>query len=928
MTRSALLLSTTPLLAAALLAACGSEPETAAAPGPEPEVRTVTFDEATLPHARLPGTVTPRAYRIDMVIDPDADTLTGEVEIDVDITDPVNSFFIHGKEMTITSATLASGTDIIPLMADNVPLELAPSGLIRLSADDRLPLGDGTLSLAYETPYNLALNSAYKVVRPGEEEGTQDAYILTQMEPVGAREAFPGFDEPAFKVPFTLSITAPEEDFVYANTPVVEETPTDDGRVRHEFATTRPLPTYLIAFGVGPYDVVDWGDIPPNAVRRRPLAQRGITARGSGEEIVRGLDGTEPILTALEDYFGSEYPYEKLDIIAAPDYAFGAMENPGAIVYREYLMLLADDAPLSQVRAYNGVHSHELAHQWFGNLVTPLWWEDIWLNEAFATWMGNKGTAMAYPDGNYDRRTLNAALGAMNIDSLASTRRVREPLERTENVMDQFDGITYRKGGGVLSMFESFVGEDAFRDGVRLHMERYADDVASADDFFQSIADGSENPDVVAAMKSFVDQPGVPLVSVNVRCDVPGEAGEMLLEGTQLAFEQSRYAPLGSSITQGQTWQIPVCANLVFEDGTTSKSCTLLKENKDVANIDTESCPVAVTPNADGAGYYRFTLDSASWQNLFDNLDALNTKEVLTVQDSLTAAFRAGEVEPAVFIAGMEAFAEHPEYDVADKAGDLLGFMYDEFPDARDDLADLVSDMYADRYAASAGTDSLDGQLLVPTLAANLTRRAGDADLAAEFAAKGAAYLAGDTDAVAQNLLSRALREHAIADPEAAYAPLKAMVAGGSAFEKGAAVGALGSIRNDALAATLRNELLTDTATFTGRQAISVLGVLMRNEAQEAATWDWVKANFPAVVERAPDVRKPGLPGLARGFCSEAERAEVNAFFEANAELIPGYTRTLSQVDENIALCSAFKAEVGEAIVAALAARGEVDDSE
>jgi len=911
MTRT--LLATTALF---LVAACSSpEPEV----GPdEPSVTadpaTPTFNEASLPQARLPGTVIPEAYRIDMRIDPDTDGYTGNVEIDVDVKSPVVRFFMHAKDMTITEATLTSGAKVIELTPDNVPLDLAPSGLLRLSSTTDLPTGDATLRLAYETPFNTSLNSAYKVERAND-DGTRDAYIVTQMEPVGAREAFPSFDEPRFKVPFTLSITAPDDDFVYANTPVMVEAGQEDGWIRHEFATTRPLPTYLIAFGIGPYDVVESADIPPNSVRSRPLQLRGITARGSGEEITYGLAGTEPILTALEEYFDSEYPYEKLDIIAAPDYAFGAMENPGAIVYREYLMLLDEDSPLNQKRAYNGVHSHELAHQWFGNLVTPTWWEDIWLNEAFATWMGNKGTSIAYPDGNYDRNTLNAALGAMNIDSLSTTRKVREPLERTENVMDQFDGITYRKGGGVLSMFESFVGEEAFRDGVRLHMERYEDDIASADDFFQSIADGSNNPDVVDAMKSFVDQEGVPLVSGDVSVNDDGT--------TTIALSQSRYAPLGSSITQGQSWQIPVCAKYGFGERVI-KQCTLMTDAEDRISAKVEGADAAdwVMPNADGAGYYRFTLDTDSWTALLENLDALNTNEVLSAQDSLTAAFRAGEVEPSVYLAGMETFAAHPEYDVASKSGDLLGFIYDELPDAREPLAAMITDMYTERYESSLGQDTLDGNLLVPTLAANLTRRAGNAELAAEYAGKGEAYLAGDTDAVAPNLLSRALREHAIADGEAAYASLKAMVKSGSAFEKGAAVGALSAIRDDAVADRLRADVLTDTDTFTGRQAISVIGGLMNNAAQAGPTWNWAKANFPAIVARAPDVRKPGLPNLAGNFCSDAERAEAETFFRDNAALIQGYERSLAQTTERISLCAAFKDEMGDRIVQALEERG------
>ena len=896
------------LLTTALTACSDGDAPVAESPAPT-EARVVEFDESALPHAQLPDTVVPRAYRLSMTIDPDTDEMTGEVEIDVSVNEAAKSFFIHGKDMTVTEATLASGTRVIPLVVDNVPEAMAPSGLARVSADGELPTGDATLRMSYRTPFNTSLNSAYKVVRG------DDAYIVTQMEPVGAREAFPGFDEPRFKVPFTLSITAPDDDVVWSNTPKMAETEVEGGMVRHEFATTRPLPTYLIAFGVGPYDVVEAPDIPPNSVRKRPLEQRGFTARGKGEEIEYGLAGTEPILTALEEYFGSEYPYEKLDIIAAPDYAFGAMENPGAIVYREYLMLLDEDAPLNQKRSYNAVHSHELAHQWFGNLVTPVWWEDIWLNEAFATWMGNKGTAMAYPDGNYDRNTLSAALRTMNTDSLSSTRSVREPLARTENVMDQFDGITYRKGGGVLDMFESFVGEDAFRDGVRLHMTRYADDVATADDFFQSIADGTDNPDVVEAMKSFVDQPGVPLVKGELVCEPDHR--------TRVLLEQSRYSPLGSAIQQGQQWQIPVCVAYGAE-GDRKKECTLLKDARgDVLIEGLDTCPDWVTLNADGAGYYRFTLDGGSWDSLIANLDDLTTAEVLTVQDSLTAAFRAGEVEPATYLAGVEAFAAHPEYDVASQSGQLLGFMYDEVPEAREDLASFVRDTYGERYSNTVGQDSVEGELLAPTLASYLVNYGADAELMADFAERGESYLGGDKDAVAPNLLSRALRAHAKADPDAAVAPLKAMVRDGSAFEKGAALGALGSIEDDTIASGLRADALTDTETFTGRQALTLVGGMMGNDAQADATWSWVKANFSALVGRAPDVRKPGLPSLASGFCSDEERSEAEGFFTENADLMPGYERSLAQTLEAIELCAAFKADVGGRIAEALRAGDE-----
>jgi len=780
--------------------------------------------------------------------------------------------------------------------------------LAYLTSEDALKAGEMTLKISYETPYNQALNSAYQVKRDGE------GYIVTQFEPLGAREAFPSFDEPKYKVPFTLSITAPQSDFVYANTPETKTTTLDDGWVKHDFAKTRPLPTYLVAFGAGPYDVVEGMDIPPNSVRKTPLKLRGIGAAGQGGNFDYALENTSGILTALEEYFDIPYPYEKLDLIAAPEYAFGAMENPGAIVYREFLLLLDENSPLSQKRAYAGVHSHELAHQWFGNLVTPVWWEDIWLNEAFATWMGNKGTAIWKPEGNYDRNTLNAALGAMNIDTLSTTRKVREPLERSENVMDQFDGITYRKGGGVLSMFESYLGENQFREGVRLHMKRYADDVATGDDFFQSIADGSGNADVVDAMKSFVDQPGLPLVNASMTCSA-GKA--------EVTLKQSRYAPLGSQTRQGQSWQIPVCAKFGYADGTSEKSCTLMKTREVTQTVELDSCPAYMTPNENGSGYYRFSLDSAGWSALIDNLASLNTREALTAQDSLVAAFRAGEVDADVFLKGQKAFAAHPEYDVAAGSSRLLGFMYEQAPEARAGLGKHVDAMYKARFEVNRGKDTAEGNLLVPNLAANLLRYGSSDDLRAEFVKSGSDYLglngAPNKQAIAGNLLSLALGETMRAKGEEAYGPLLEMAQNGSAFEKGAALGALSNTDDAAIIERLRGLVLDADSPLTGRQVGGILGGLLGSDTYGEASWDWIKANFETYVTRkVPDVRKGNMPGIAGGFCSKDRRDEAERFFEANAAVIPGYERSLAQVIERIELCTALKDAKAAELEAAL----------
>jgi len=869
------------------------------------------YTEPDVPHTQLGDNVVPVRYALNMNVDPKADTMSGVVEIEVEIKAPTQQIWIHGKEMTVRDVFAVQEDKTIAGVYTQIDPAQAPSGVARLNFKTPLAAGPATLTLGYETPYNMSLFSAYKVVRG------DDHYIVTQFEPMGAREAFPSFDEPRFKVPFDVSITSPSENVVYANTPKIGAVDVGGGQTEHVFATTRPLPTYLIAFGAGPYDVVDYGDIPPNEIRSRPVALRGIAAKGSGDQMDYALKNTDGLLTTFERYFGTPYPYEKLDLIAAPDYAFGAMENPGAIVYREYLLLLDENAPLSQKRNYARVHAHELAHQWFGNLVTPVWWEDIWLNEAFATWMGNKGTDLWRPDGNFDRVNQNAALGAMRIDELATTRKVREPLLRSEDVMNQFDGITYRKGGGVLSMFESFLGEDKFQKGVRLHMDRYADGVATGDDFFASLADASGNPDVVSALKSFVDQPGLPLVSANLQCDVSAPDPHAFI-----TLKQSRYAPLGSKTQQGQIWEIPVCAKFGYGDYAV-KSCTLMKTQTAQLYAENHGCADYVMPNNDGAAYYRFTLSRDGWADLLSNLDRLNTRERLSALDSLQAAFNAGEVSSDVYIDGLAIFAASREYDVASNAASHISALEKVLPQRNHaGLAKLIRESFAERYREIVGKDTPDGNLLAPTLAAMLAGSGDDKALSAEFADKGLAYMGiggpADKTIVAPNLLTLALSRAAASRPKETFAPLLDLLRSGKALEKRSALAALGSVRDSEIAAQLRTMVLSDQSAMTNGQAETLIFIMMGNDALKDETWAWFKANFEAFVQaRVSDVYRPTVPEYA-DFCSADGRDEAAAFFKSKAAIIPGYERSLAQTLESIELCAALKEAKGAELTKAL----------
>ena len=307
--------------------------------------------------------------------------------------------------------------------------------------------------------------------------------------------------------------------------------------------------------------------------RDRPLPLRGIAARGKGKKLAYALEHTEGILTSLENYFSLPYPYAKLDIIAVPDFDAGAMENAGAITYREQLLLFDDTSSIMSKRSYERVHAHELAHQWFGDLVTPYWWNDIWLNEAFATWMAYVSLENWKPGEGFRRDLNQRMITAMESDSMITARQVTQPVLTNHDIANAFDGITYSKGGGVINMIEGLLGREAFRKGVQSYMEKYSYGNASSADFFASLAaQSTELPpaQVESAFRSFLDQPGLPLVETSILCSA---------SAVSVSLKQSRYLPLGSTGSTDGRWEIPVCLRYAVQ-GESQRTCLLLTEQE------------------------------------------------------------------------------------------------------------------------------------------------------------------------------------------------------------------------------------------------------------------------------------------------------------------------------------------------------------
>ncbi len=855
-----------------------------------------------IPVGQLPRSVLPQRAALDLRIDATAKGLEGRVRIDVEVVEATDTVWMHGRDLRIASAHYTGADDErIPLVAEQVDA----SGVLRLQAPVTLALGTGRIEIEYAADFGQQLEGAYQVKAGGEH------YVITQMEPLGARSAFPGFDEPSFKHPWEISLVVPDGQQGFANTTQVGIEKVQDGWRRLRFAPTEAIPSYLVAFAVGPWDVVEWTPIPPNAVRKHPLPLRGLAAKGRGKEFDYALRHTAEVLEALEVYFDSPYPFDKLDLVAAPDFAFGAMENPGLIVYRDTLLLSVDKASAGTQAAYWEVHAHELAHQWFGNLVTMPWWDDIWLNESFANWLAQKIAFQLRPEFHHDRDTVQGGLRAMGGDSLASTRRVREPVHHNRDVMSAFDGITYAKGGMLLSMFEAYLGPEAFRDALRRHMQRFARGNATSRDLILTLTEGHpEATRLQAAFASFVDQSGVPLVHVDLVC----EADE-----ARVKLRQERYLPLGSDSDAAQRWIIPLC--LRYGDAAGShRQCQLLEGAEAELALDAKTCPAWVMPNADAAGYYRFALAADDQPALAAAFDRLAPLEQRVWADSLVAAFRSGALDVEGLLAALPAIGGSATMEVATAPLGTLGWIREYLitePSGRAAFDARIAAVYRPRLDAlgidARAADTPEDRWLRGTLLGLFAETLEDDALRDALAERGRKVIDADgkgtlaPDAVGPDLRSTALQMAALRGDAALFERILAhALASTDSLLRRQLLGALGRIDDPALAARAR-ALALDERLQAGETWLPVGGQFGRDATRPAAR-TWLEDNEAAIMQRLPKTSHPRLPGAAAsGMCSAAEAVVIEARYRERMADVEGGPRALAQTVEGIKLCGALR---------------------
>ena len=849
---------------------------------------------ATPPKLRLEEVqkIQPVSYRAELTLDPAKDTFSGSLRIRLRVTEPTNTIWLNAHHLSIQSATLTIGGKNLTGKAT-----AAGDDFVGIAFDSAAPAGESELNMQYSGE-----------VRKGDTAGifrTDDkgnSYLLTQFESTDARDAFPCFDEPSYKVPWQLTLHVPAEDSAVSNTPILSDKTQGASRTV-AFAETKPLPSYLVAFGVGPFEYVDAG-----TACKKHIPVRIVVPKGRSAQAKYAAEVTPIILTRLEEYFGIPYPYDKADEVSVPvTLGFGAMENAGMVTYEQSLILADPKSDgLERQRGYASVAAHELAHQWFGDLVTTSWWNDIWLNEAFATWMEQKLLAEWKPEWKTRVGDVNTKLGAEHSDSLISARQIRQPIESKGDIGAAFDSITYQKGAAVIGMFENWMGPAEFRAGVQRYMKTYAFRTTTAGDFLDSLSSGGKN--VTAAFSTFLNQAGVPILSVALDCS----------GGAKLHLEQKRFLPIGSKGSTAEAWSLPVCVRYGGAS-TNASECTLLtQQSMDWKLTKAQGCPTWVQANDEAKGYYRVNYQGTLLQGLTggDVPQRLPAAERVDLIGNAAAAWSSGDLPANDALGLVEKFHDDSERDVVQQALDLallpsanlitkeLRPKYEHFLQANFEARARQLG-----WTPRAG-ESDDVRLLRPTLVQGVATTGGDEELGKQALALADQWLK-DRSAVSPDVRDAVLMTAAYYGDRGLFDRFfAAYQKSEDAQEKQSLLIALIGFRD--------KQIVQDELGFveSGKVPLPDGFVFLFAPGQASPEmrklpFEAITAHYDELLKNYPNVFGFGLgaflPRGGRGFCDQQSRSEYVSFFEPRVGKAEGAARPYAQTLEGIDLCIALK---------------------
>jgi alanyl aminopeptidase len=832
---------------------------------------------------RLDSRVAPVFEAVELDLDANRTDYSGTVQIELEVRENTDAFEFHAEEMTLDSIKLV-GADGDPVA---VEVEEGDEGLRHVTCGRSLEKGEKLqLEIAFSKDYNTQALGLYRIEHEGQ------GYLFTQFEAVDARKAFPCWDEPIFKIPFQVTVTIPMQQEAVSNTPIERLVMGAATKTLH-FKRTPPLPSYLIAIAAGPLESV--------AIPGLSVPGRIYTVKGQKHLTGLAAEYAPPALAALEEYFGRPYPFEKLDLIAIPEYWPGAMENPGAVTYKDRILLIDPEvASIEQKRYLARVHAHEFAHMWFGDLVTMEWWDDLWLNESFADWMGDKIADGLYPELKLAVSELQNVQQLMTNDARLSTPPVRNPIESTADMMDNVL-LAYGKGKTVLRMVEVWIGEDAFQEGVRNYLNRHEWGNTVADDLFLALSQASEM-DLSPMLASFLEQSGLPLVTVTSTSD------------GVIKLRQERYLNAGVEAEPRQ-WVIPV--RVKFSDGSTTQTRTALMDKPEI-QLEVGGNVKWAMPNQGAYGYYRW---SAPPEMLFeiasDPKENLDERERAVFLGNAHALLDAGEIGGDEYLTLLGTFARYPEPEIVNAVLDGLGGVSIAFitDDMRDAFGHYVRETLEPAYERYGMTPK-DGEPEAATLVRpRLIRWLGGSGQHPEVR-KACVELARayeeDPTSIDASLAGPAIRIAAIEGSAEDFdhyleLGLKADVPA----DRARYLRALGHFEDPALQERVLG-LIAD-GRLRPDEIFPVVQGVARTEAGRDRLFKWMTENYDRIAERIPAMMMSYMPYFASG-CSQKRLAAAEAFFSEPGHDISGTAKSLENVTEQVGDCVALRDREGAAV--------------
>ena len=846
---------------------------------------------------RLPGGVRPEHYALTITPDMGNATLAGTETIDVVLDKPTAAITLNAAEIEFGAvrAVVAPGvgggtkanTGILrSAQNDKQGVGGAQDAAVTLDAGKEqatlkfgreLPAGPVTLEIAFTGTLNDKLRGFYL------SKSKTRSYGVTQFEATDARRAFPCFDEPALKATFAVALVVDSSDTAIGTTKIVSDTPGPDaGKHTLRFATTPKMPTYLVAWLVGDFACSEG-------------KQDGVPIRACATPDKVGmtefaLDAAKWDLHYYDKYFGIKYPLGKMDLVAVPDFEAGAMENFGCLTFRETEMLVGKDGPLPARKAVSTTVAHEISHQWFGDLVTPVWWDNLWLNEGFASWMENKAAAKREPKWDIDQDAATDLNHTLDEDASRTTRAIRTRAETPAEINELFDDIAYSKAGAVIGMVENWVGEEVFRRGVHEYLAAHEFGNATAEDFWDVQTRVSGLP-VDKVMRSFVDQAGVPLVTLGA----PGGGGVTV---TQQAFLLSPPEEATEDEARPvETWTVPVCVN--------GGGCQVVSRDEETLKVPAGF----VYANAGDKGYYRTEYSAEQWKAIEANVESgLTPPERIGLLGDRWALMRAGRGTVGEFLDLALALKTDSNASVIDSALNRVDTIEEKIAtDAdREQLKGLVRREFGPVYAALGGTAKHEkyehaelretlfeamgkaGDPAVLAAAESVTRQLFGGQKPTDPMLTDAAVIltTPQGDAAMYDRLLRAARN--ATDPDFKQAALLVLT------------------RFQATALVQRTLELAISGEVRNQDSWTLIALLLERRATQDQAWEFVERHWAEIAGKATENSGARIVEAAGSFCTVEKRDAVVRFFAAHA--VESSERTLKKTLDSIDDCIRMRA--------------------